>query len=124
MPTNEERRTIAANLRSIADGKHSVSKNRLMQIVGLENDSVHGVMFYESESVKRLADLIEPAKSGFNTFSSLCPKCGGSTYLFCDDYDWWTIICDSCGATHGFDPDNYIPYGEIENEWKESVNVD
>lgn len=113
MPTNEERREVARKLRHGVDGTEYMSDSAFLQwlynSVGQSEDG-HLLM--------RLADLIEPAKTGNSSLSGVCPKCGGITYVVCDDYDWWVITCDVCGAKHGFDPGNYIPYGEIENDWR------
>lgn len=130
MPTDKERREVARKLKSWE--WKAVSPKCLLNSLVFDDecpgtdDDPDTITCQECErmAARRLADLIEPAKTGPGSLSGVCPKCGGSTYVVCDDYDWWVITCDVCGAVRGFNPGNYIPYGEIEREWKEDVNAD
>ena len=117
MPTNEDRRKVARELRELAADKLDLLPSECVMIE--ISKTIGDQDGWNSLTV--LADLIEPTKTGIGSFSGVCPKCGGSTYVVCDDYDWWVITCDACGAVHGFNPDNYIPYGEIERKWKQEL---
>lgn len=58
MPTNEDRRMIAARLNKCADTNFSVPVKRLAEILGLTLEGKYGG--YTVDSVHDLADLIEP----------------------------------------------------------------
>lgn len=122
MVTDEERREVAQRLRECRGGWSSGEcYYAIIHALGLPDTSRDdgGRALYAA-----LADLIEPEKIGLSSLSGVCPKCGGSTYIVFDDYDWWVITCDICGAKKGFAPCDYIQYGDIESKWKEGANAD
>ena len=110
MPTNEERREVAARLRGIVEKTWYTSWHELYTIKNAcgcydEQDSQDMVL------KDRLADLIEPEPE--RTCSDIaegmrfeCSECGCTVRLTCDDYPTITAYClalvpnycPNCGA--------------------------
>lgn len=112
MPTNEERREVAARLRNMADSRYCDTKNTLVLASALL--AVSGV---DAESgtaediMRRLADLIEPEErtctfSVYQTGDEHFPTCSACGYEAareeCDDYVGVVYYekrhCPHCGA--------------------------
>lgn len=91
MPTNYERREVARRLRKIADSEKA-TKMDVKNTIGLYQGCY--TKRYSPESVKRLADLIEPEPERAckpNVWCDGIVKCHGV-------YERWLAECGSCGA--------------------------
>lgn len=112
MPTNEERREVAARLRGMADSRYCDTKNTLvlagalLTVVGV--DAASGTA---EDIMRRLADLIEPEPERtcrMNKRESKyvlsgwweCSECGGIVYPPCNEEIalWALQYCPHCGA--------------------------
>ena len=105
MPTDDERREVARRIRFIPKSGKPVSFFVLARQLGLETDPDFLIgSAYTSESVLRLADLIEPAPertcrmvhqfvSPLRRYRDFCSKCG---WLFRVDDTY--RYCPNCGA--------------------------
>lgn len=94
MPTNEERREVAARLR-ILSGHREVDKEFVHEALGLYmGECVDG---YDPVSVSKLADLIEPEERTCrmidNGVELCCSECDGR-----HAYDDEPNYCMRCGA--------------------------
>lgn len=103
MPTNDERRQVAARLRNalLTEGasKYAIEHDceehyaiaevvfsNLRRLLGFdENYSVHAV-------ANRLADLIEPEERTCRVVEGKCDACGFKPVIFASNY------CPNCGA--------------------------
>lgn len=124
MVTDEERRGVAAvaaaRLRGVAENSEGVAWIFIEKYLGLVPDERFvGGSVYTSDSVLRLADLIEPEPERtsrmelIDTGERLEPECG-EKFLFCDrcgevgiylqaneDGDYWCdapVFCPNCGS--------------------------
>lgn len=96
MPTNDERREVAAKLRDIAV-RTNPSWPALMEALGTPGRAV---------TVMHLADLIEPEErtchmrdtswdDGQRTWGCICPECGAKHE---HERGAWMNFCQNCGA--------------------------
>lgn len=99
MPTNEERSEVAEKLRIVAIGSYGVVHDLVERYLGLSRDNRLGITVYTSESVMRLADLIEPRTCrkvpGKMKYGRRMPACGECGYSLGDDR--WNF-CPNCGC--------------------------
>ena len=92
MPTNDERREVAASLRRLASHK-AADEELTLDAIGLyRGENIEG---YDTYGVMHLADLIEPEPERTCKFLPYSEKS--------DDG-----ICSMCGA-YMFEQDNYCP---------------
>lgn len=103
MPTNDERREVAARLR-ILSGHREVDKEFVHEALGLYmGECVDG---YDPVSVSELADLIEPEErtchmrdaswdAGQRTWGCICSECGAKHE---HKRSRWMNFCPNCGA--------------------------
>ncbi len=111
MPTNDERREVAARLRRLC-GHREVDKEFVHEALGLYmGECVDG---YDPVSVSELADLIEPEERTCRNIANkndrefgapfICSECGADPHdaesYFCGfsngEHDW--RFCPNCGA--------------------------
>lgn len=110
MPTNEERREAARNVRNAGDLYAYAWQVIRDNILKMPKD-------YDLPKVREsLARLIDPEKLG-NLNSVKCPNCGSHATAEAEEHDWWCFTCDECGLEFGFDPWKYIPYSVIGEDW-------
>lgn len=88
MAANEERRYVARKLRNAANMPDGVVWKLVEKYLGLECDERFGGAIYTSESVRRLADLIEPESE------RTCHDFGGEEGTNGECYDF---ACSACG---------------------------
>ena len=87
MPTNDERREVAARLRRLS-GHREVDKEFVHEALGLYmGECVDG---YDPVSVSKLAELIEPEER----------TCHMRDASWDDGQRTWGCICSECGAKH------------------------
>lgn len=103
MPTDEDRREVAARLR-ILSGHREVDKEFVHEALGLYmGECVDG---YDPVSVSELADLIEPEErtchmrdaswdAGQRTWGCICSECGAKHE---HKRSRWMNFCPNCGA--------------------------
>lgn len=101
MPTNRERREVAARLRRLS-GHREVDKEFVHEALGLYmGECVDG---YDPVSVSELADLIEPEERTCRNLGAYggfeCSICGFKerqlSEMECEPHDWF--FCPNCGA--------------------------
>ena len=113
MPTNDERRAVAARLRWLTMAYKDVFGVYVLNAIGLDFTNSRGT-YCSNDSVRRLADLIEPeertcrnaAKKTDREFGNpfVCSECGADPHdaesYYCGfssgEYDW--RFCPNCGA--------------------------
>ena len=114
MPTNDERRAVAARLRWLTMAYKDVFGVYVLNAIGLDFTNSRGT-YCSNDSVRRLADLIEPEErtcrntvgkpfAGYRMFS--CSECGaylevdGDTdaNLFAGGERPMPRYCPNCGA--------------------------
>ena len=103
MPTNDERREVAARLRRLS-GHREVDKEFVHEALGLYmGECVDG---YDPVSVSKLAELIEPEErtchmrdaswdDGQRTWGCICSECGAKHE---HKRSGWMNFCPNCGA--------------------------
>ena len=96
MPTNDERRAVAARLRWLTMAYKDVFGVYVLNAIGLDFTNSRGT-YCSNDSVRRLADLIEPEErtchmidNGVELCCSVCDRRHG--------YDDEPDFCMGCGA--------------------------
>ena len=115
MPTDEDRREVAAKLRELVadwfDDGEFYDRGEVEDVLGLATDDG---AWYEAAGVRRLADLIEPEERTCRNIANkadrefgnpfVCSECGADPHdaesYYCGfssgEYDW--RFCPNCGA--------------------------
>lgn len=98
MPTDDERREVAARLRDYVDLDFGDANPYWYVMKSAYGDvSIHG----DSELFGRLADLIEPEPE------RTCRNLGGEEGT---NYEYYDFACSSCGYCADVTEPNYCPY--------------
>ena len=105
MPTNDERREVAARLRELVadwfDDGEFYDRGEVEDVLGLATDDG---AWYESAGVRRLADLIEPEErtcrmEPTGDGSVVCSACRTEyTSRWLHDGEYVERYCPNCGA--------------------------
>ncbi len=105
MPTNDERRAVAARLRWLTMAYKDVFGVYVLNAIGLDFTNSRGT-YCSNDSVRRLADLIEPEPEertchNLGTYGGFeCSMCGFKekqlSEMECEPQDW--CFCPNCGA--------------------------
>jgi hypothetical protein len=107
MPTDEDRREVAARLRELVadwfDDGEFYDRGEVEDVLGLATDDG---AWYEAAGVRQLADLIEPEErtchmrdaswdAGQRTWGCICSECGTKHE---HKRSRWMNFCPNCGA--------------------------